>query len=58
MAKDYTGFIIAAIMTFVLVSTGAAVAIINAFGDAFGWIYGGILGVLIIIMIILAGFNR
>lgn len=52
------GIIIAVIMTIVLLSTGSAVAIIEAFGSAFGWLFGGVLGVLIVLMIIFAGFGK
>ncbi|MEK6859461.1 MAG: hypothetical protein AABX54_01470 [Nanoarchaeota archaeon] len=52
------GIIIAFIMGFILLTTGAAATIIKAFGSAFGWLFGGIMGILIILMIILAGFNK
>lgn len=52
------GIIIAIIMGFILLTTGAAAAIVSSFGQAFGWLFGGIMGVLIILMIILAGFNK
>jgi len=52
------GIIIAVIMAIILLSTGAAATIINAFGSVFGWVFGGIMGVLIVLMIIFAGFDR
>jgi len=52
------GIIIAVIMAFILLTTGAAATIIEAFGSAFGWVFGGIMGVLIVLMIIFAGFDK
>lgn len=52
------GIIIAIIMAFILLTTGAAATILKAFGSAFGWAFGTIMGILIILMIIFAGFNK
>ena len=52
------GIIIAVIMAFILLSTGAAATIIKTFGSIFGWVFGGIMGVLIVLIIIFAGFDK
>lgn len=52
------GIIIAVIMAFILLSTGAAATIMKGFGSVFGWFFGGIMGLLIILMIVFAGFNK
>ena len=52
------GIIIAGIIAFILLSTGAAAAIISDFGKIFGGIFGVIMGLLIVLMIIFAGFGK
>jgi hypothetical protein len=51
------GIIIAVIMAILLLSTGAATAIIQAFGSTLGWFFGGIMGILIVLMIIFASIK-